>query len=512
MKICNSCMQITADSAAECTICNKKDFTPLTGLNSKRKNRKKLGSKLQAGRIQNNIEPQGNYRSPKKTWYNINLSLIRSFLAGFLVLTIVASNTIYATSENPLNLQNWIAKNSWIESVLRNSMESAATFLGVQQPQRLLPTVDFNSNGQFNFFLYDAEGYPTGFHSPCEPIRYEINPTNEPVGAREILDAAIQAMRFYTGLEFEFVGETDEIAELTEEPSPVNPSSTLLINYFPTEEFMSLPKSDDYQNVEDAIGWGGPRSYESLNSYKGQYRALGGVMVMDSDIISSDIAGGLWGYSPGHVTFTTMIHELGHVLGLDHVDSKTEIMHFGSFTSSEFQDGDQEGLSIAGQGACGVDALGNLVFGKEPAGIRNAEIPDSCVIEELRDTHTMFESREESSVDNLTCAITPFLNETADESLTVDFRFTKLSANSFFDIRLSEFNQEGLSSFRAKRDFEGTNCELQAVLTDNTEYNFYWLDVICSGRVAQVRGYGFDVDRYFESPTLTSIIRHMQSN
>jgi Matrixin len=49
-----------------------------------------------------------------------------------------------------------------------------------------------------------------------------------------------------------------------------------------------------------------------------------------------------------------MLHELGHLVGLDHVKDPTHVMHATSETTG-LADGDREGLAIAGAGSCYAD-------------------------------------------------------------------------------------------------------------------------------------------------------------
>lgn len=442
---------------------------------------------------------------------NSALKRLFVFATSSLVLSVALNSTIWSSPGNPLDIKTWLQGDNPISSAAEDILDAGSDFLGAQGPKRLLPTVGYNGNGQFRFLSYDSEGNPTGFHSPCEPIRYEVNPDNEPEGAREVLEAAIQSMRYYTGLQFEFVGETNELIQHNEPIAAVNPPSTLLINYYPTEELKALPRDEEYEHVENVAGWGGPRSYQDLNPGKQQYRALGGVMALDSDYIAEDVSQGLWGEPRGRTAFALMIHELAHVVGLDHVDAESEIMYFDSNEVLEFQAGDREGLSIAGQGACGTDALGNLVFGEEVSEL-GTNVPSTCVVEKLRDTHEMFELRQEGGLDDRPCRINPFPQSEQEPGLQVNFRWTSQSPESFLESELDNFSVDDRPKpLFEQRLFNGQKCNVMAIYTPKGDpIPIYWLYVVCGESVTLVRGDNFNPTRYFESPTLQAIVEHSQ--
>ena len=52
------------------------------------------------------------------------------------------------------------------------------------------------------------------------------------------------------------------------------------------------------------------------------------------------------------VALFTLAHELSHVLGLDHVQDPTELMHPVSSARADLGPGDRQGLALVGQAAC----------------------------------------------------------------------------------------------------------------------------------------------------------------
>ena len=54
----------------------------------------------------------------------------------------------------------------------------------------------------------------------------------------------------------------------------------------------------------------------------------------------------------GAEQLAVLLHELGHVLGLDHVESPGELMYSDNIGRTTFGPGDLEGLRALGQGPC----------------------------------------------------------------------------------------------------------------------------------------------------------------
>jgi hypothetical protein len=167
-------------------------------------------------------------------------------------------------------------------------------------------------------------------------------------------------------------------------------------------------------------------------------------------------------------------------------------------------------LSLAGQGPCGWDALGNPVFGIAPAKHRDQALPNFCVIEALIDTHEMFESREESSYEYLSCALNPFNDPDGFRGMTVSFETTQLSAEAFFEQRLNETSLDGRPEpLVEQRVFGQRTCDVLAIYSyESDSIPSYRLSVKCGSVVTEVHGYNFNPERYFVSPTLQEIVRY----
>lgn len=228
--------------------------------------------------------------------------------------------------------------------------------------RRLAPAVEQSQATGYEFLYYDVSGEPTGLFSPCEPIRYQVDTTYEPENARLFLDMAIMDLESATGLVFEFAGDIN--VDVLANPSLLEEDGPVKIVFLPNPQFNQLRELQGDNNPDEPLAFAGPMVL-SLNVDKEQFIATGGRAVFDSSWIDEELSAGRDGIDlRSTTTYLTFVHELAHVLGLDHVDDETELMHPIQTRANEsgLGPGDMAGLAKAGQGACGIDPEGMLVF------------------------------------------------------------------------------------------------------------------------------------------------------
>lgn len=175
--------------------------------------------------------------------------------------------------------------------------------------------------------------------SACEPIRYVVRPDNEPDGARELLRESLARMEDATGLEFEQAGTTDEAPaqrrRLYQPDRYGDVWAPVLIAY-------STPEEDSRLRGRLA-GYGGPAL---VRVGDGTPRYVSGSVAFDIDQMTS--MGG------EDATRAVMLHELGHLVGLAHVDDRDQLMNptlYGRQVTG-LQEGDLAGLEVLGDGEC----------------------------------------------------------------------------------------------------------------------------------------------------------------
>lgn len=192
---------------------------------------------------------------------------------------------------------------------------------------RLLPS----PNPDQDFVAYD----------PCRPIHYVIRPENSPAGGEALIHQAVAEIASASGLRFIYDGPTAEGP--SKERETYQPErygkrwAPVLLTWSDPEETPDL---------EGDVGGLGGSDYAHVPGHPFVYVA--GQVVLDAPGLAP-----ILGYPGGpELIRAVVIHELGHVLGLDHVDDPGQLMYGGSNDRAKLADGDRAGLALLGTGAC----------------------------------------------------------------------------------------------------------------------------------------------------------------
>jgi hypothetical protein len=201
------------------------------------------------------------------------------------------------------------------------------------QDEHLLGSPAHAGVGGPHAFLQHQPGDPDDpvAWDPCQEIHYEVNPAGGPDDAAGFVAEAITEVQQITGLQFHYDGSTDRRPDESGEASALN-RAPVLIAWADEDEVPSL--------AGDVVGVGGAAALR----FGRWWRYTTGGVTLDTDL-GDDLDSG--------EAHAVLLHELGHLVGLDHVSDPSQLM----FSETTFQDdygpGDREGLIALGKGRCG---------------------------------------------------------------------------------------------------------------------------------------------------------------
>ncbi|MEO9325005.1 matrixin family metalloprotease [Nocardioides sp. C4-1] len=167
--------------------------------------------------------------------------------------------------------------------------------------------------------------------SSCAPIRFVVNPDGAPNGWRSTLEESLDAVSAATGLEMVIEGETGERPG-DDRFTALNRPKPVLVSWATAEE---VPELDG-----DTVGLAGP------------FRGAGDVYVTGTVTLDGPDFQNMTFRGELDLQKAVIMHELGHLVGLDHVDDDRQLMYPTTTFQDSFGEGDLEGLRELGDGRC----------------------------------------------------------------------------------------------------------------------------------------------------------------
>jgi hypothetical protein len=185
-------------------------------------------------------------------------------------------------------------------------------------------------------FLATVGGRPVRWN-PCQPIHYVVNVAHAPSGSLEDVQQAISEVSAATGIVFVYDGSTSEVPQRDRAAYQASaygdrwaPVVIAWVSQAQTD--IEFQKGDEYYAaVARPLAQGTPPQFVS-----------GWVAVNAGDPNPTG-----WSY-PG-AQGPTVLHELGHVMGLDHVTSQAELMEPSGGDMTSYGPGDLAGLEKLGR-------------------------------------------------------------------------------------------------------------------------------------------------------------------
>lgn len=206
---------------------------------------------------------------------------------------------------------------------------------------RLLPPVPVTTSGAHALLHTAPDGSPVGY-DPCRPVRYVVNPAGMPDGGDALVAEAAAVVSAASGLVVEYAGTTDEVPAV--ERPLIQPEryghawAPVLVAWSDEEHLPEL--------AGEVAGVGGSAAVPGADG-RGRWLAAGRVVLDAADI------GAMLDRPDGAAHARAIaVHELAHVLGLDHVDDQAELMYPVSAARQDLGPGDRQGLALVGQVAC----------------------------------------------------------------------------------------------------------------------------------------------------------------
>ncbi|MFN8148128.1 MAG: matrixin family metalloprotease [Candidatus Nanopelagicales bacterium] len=177
--------------------------------------------------------------------------------------------------------------------------------------------------------------------SPCRPIHYVVRQQGMPDGALRLLQSAMAEITTYSGLRFVYDGPTTEgpVAERALYQPALYPDA-----WAPVLVTFGTPSTDAGETVPDLAGWARPRDVAAPD---GTFVFVTGEIDLDAAWARATIMSG-----DSKEVRAVMLHELGHLVGLDHTDDRRLLMNSDNVGVTDFAPPERAGLASVGAGAC----------------------------------------------------------------------------------------------------------------------------------------------------------------
>ncbi|MDT4917471.1 MAG: hypothetical protein QOH89_2171, partial [Pseudonocardiales bacterium] len=176
--------------------------------------------------------------------------------------------------------------------------------------------------------------------NPCQPIHYVVSGAEPFTGANQLLTQTLNEASATSGLMFTYDGRTTE-------PALPHRASYQPERYGRTWAPVLVAWTDQAQAPQLAgrvIGLGGA----AAATVRGHDRLVSGILFFDAPELSLIAQRGT-GFAAMR---TVMLHEIGHLLGLGHVQDTTAVMYPSDNAQGDYNAGDLRGLAYAGNGPC----------------------------------------------------------------------------------------------------------------------------------------------------------------
>ncbi len=206
------------------------------------------------------------------------------------------------------------------------------------------PPDDLLSSNDYRFLGTQPGGKdePVAY-DPCRELHYVVNWTNAPPKGGTYIEQSIAEVSRATGFRFVFDGETKE--KYNDKRAAFQPGrygqkwAPILIDWSDPKKVSKLEGT--------IVGLGGSQAF-AIGGRRAKFVYVTGAIALDTPAIREMLQ-----TSEGPALVQAVIlHELGHVMGLNHVDDPAQLMFEEMQSIRSYSLGDQNGLARLGSGRC----------------------------------------------------------------------------------------------------------------------------------------------------------------
>ncbi len=195
--------------------------------------------------------------------------------------------------------------------------------------------------GDYDFLMRHADGRPVTW-DPCRPIHVVVAARGAPDNGEALVRSALSAVGAAAGLVFVIDGDTAERPNLSRDL--VQPDgygdrwAPVLVAWSDPIEYPPL--------AGDVVGVAGPVAIDPPGTAGPRF--VTGTVVLEAEWFATVGATAIGRRQAGAV----LRHELGHLMGLDHVDDPLQLMSPVYQSIFDYSAGDRQGLAALGGGPC----------------------------------------------------------------------------------------------------------------------------------------------------------------
>ncbi|GLY33311.1 matrixin family metalloprotease [Kineosporia sp. NBRC 101731] len=202
-----------------------------------------------------------------------------------------------------------------------------------------------SGTGGYELLEYQDDGSAVPVRwDPCRPVHYVVRGEGAPPGGQKAIDRAVAEAGRITGLRFTYDGPTDEAPTVNR---PAQDRGRYGDRWSPV--LVAWTDPTEYPHMKGYAGLGGPDTVSGAGP--GTRRYVSGVVYLNREHLS-EVA--TWADGQARID-AVVLHEFGHVIGLDHVDDPAELMYRTPTAqphTAGFEVGDRRGLAQLSGGPC----------------------------------------------------------------------------------------------------------------------------------------------------------------